>query len=551
MQGVPDFVSNLVAISRDRLIASTRLVLALAGFVAFYLDTGEPRTGSTVVYGLLGLYIALALVCLLLVKRSLKARTVYAIHIAEVALIAVLAATTAGAASPFFVLFTFVMFIATLRWEWRGAIATGLFLCAVLFAMSTASVLTGSAPQEIDRVVLRSIWLPVAAVLFAYVGAYFAYSRKRLADLATWPYVQASSGEFPPLGPLLEHAAQVLGARRAVAIWAWADEPFAFFCCWANGQCEYDRFPPGFADELLPAAGGADSFFWPQDNSEGETRGFGSAYRRLAERFGIEQAVTSAFQQTNCEGRCFFLEMQNHSEEELRLSEIAAFRIGTEIDSHYLQLQHSRDIRYKERLRLTHDLHDNVLQSLTAVAMKLDDVTGSVSQQARQPLLSLHEIVIAEHQRIRTFVDRARESEDTRSFICLLAALNELTDSQQQLWNCAIEIQVSPPDIELDRHSYEQVRFLLQESLANAVRHGGASQVRWTFRFLPYEMQIHLTNNGRKIPESYKESAKPRSLSRRVAQLDGRFNISNSPDGVAIEITFPAGASGMQWQRPA
>ena len=72
MQGAPNFVINLVAISRDRLIASTRLVLALAGIAAVYLGTGEPRAGSFVVYGLLGLYIALALFCLLMVKRTLN-----------------------------------------------------------------------------------------------------------------------------------------------------------------------------------------------------------------------------------------------------------------------------------------------------------------------------------------------------------------------------------------------------------------------------------------------------------------------------------------------
>jgi ABC-type dipeptide/oligopeptide/nickel transport system permease component len=115
------------------------------------------------------------------------------------------------------------MFVGTLRWDVRGAIATGLFLCAVLFVMSTASVLTGSAPLEVDRIILRNIWLPVAAILFAYVGAYFAYSRKRLAELAAWPYVAAASGEYPPLEPLLEHAAKVLGTRRAVAVWSLAD----------------------------------------------------------------------------------------------------------------------------------------------------------------------------------------------------------------------------------------------------------------------------------------------------------------------------------------
>ena len=500
MQGATNFVSNLVAISRDRLIASTRLVLALGGIAAVYLDTGEPRrSGSLAVFVLLGLYVALALVCLLLVKRTLNVRAVYAIHIAEAALIAVLAATTEGAASPFFVLFTFVMFVGTLRWDVRGAIATGLFLCAVLFVMSTASVLTGSAPLEVDRIILRNIWLPVAAILFAYVGAYFAYSRKRLAELAAWPYVAAASGEYPPLEPLLEHAAKVLGTRRAVAVWSLADEPFTYFCCWANGQGECGQFPPGFADELLPGAGRADSFFWPEDGDKA-TRGFGDAYRRLAERFGIERAVTSAFHQTHCEGRCFFLDMQAGSEEDLRLSEIAAFRIGTEINSHYLQKQHARDIRYKERLRLSHDLHDNVLQSLTAVAMKLDDVTGSVPQGAKQSLSSLHEIVTAEHQRIRSFVDQARESEAAQSFVRLLATLNELADSQKRLWNCEIEVEVSPPDIVLDRHSYEQVRLILQESLANAVRHGGASRLRWIVSFLPFEMQIRVVNNGRKIP---------------------------------------------------
>jgi signal transduction histidine kinase len=265
-------------------------------------------------------------------------------------------------------------------------------------------------------------------------------------------------------------------------------------------------------------------------------------------RFNVGQAIVAPFRRTACQGRCYFLDVAECSEEELHLSDIAAFRIGAELDMHQLRMQHARDAGFEARARISQDLHDGVLQSLTAVAMKLEQAAGEPPARSRDALLSLRDLIVSEHQRIRELVNNDTIGGRDLAFVPLLVELRKLAAEQTRLWNCDVSVAVAPAEVLLARHSYREVRYILQESTANAVRHGKASRVSWDFEFLSFEMRLRIRNDGKRIPDAYKELAKPRSLNQRITKADGSFTILNSDEGVDLEIRFPPGASTMQWQ---
>jgi signal transduction histidine kinase len=539
------FVRGIVGVSRDRLVALSRLVLLLAGFCAIYFEReiSSPRSA----YALLALYAVLALVCLATIGRPLKPYLVYLIHFLEIGMIAGLAAVTEGAASPFFVFFTFIMFVGTLRWDWLGALVTGGILCGVLFVMSAVSILTDTTPGEIDRIVLRNAWLVVGVILFIYIGAYRARDRDRLAELASWPAADIGQGELPDLEVFFNHAARAVGAARIVAIWEWPEEPYLYFARCVSSRCDYGQLPPGAFGDLILSDQAKGAFFWAktrmgtrQDNAIGE---------ELIRQFNIDRAIVAPFHLTICKGYCFFLDVDESSDDELRLSEIAAGRIGVELDLHRLSMRRMAEVGQEERAKLSRDLHDSVLQSLTAVAIKLETAAQGNPENSRE-LLLLRDTVATEHRRIRAFVTNPAGARKDEPFVSLLDEVRELAGEQEKLWHCAITVDVEPVSAEVTGSSYEQIRFILQESTANAVRHGGACKLNWAFKALPYELHLHIGNDGKQIPERYRNLASPKSINKRVVQLDGTFTISNTSHGVDLEISFPSGVSSMIWRTP-
>ena len=81
-----------------------------------------------------------------------------------------------------------------------------------------------------------------------------------------------------------------------------------------------------------------------------------------------------------------------------------ACRIGMRLDRLALQRQAEVAIVTREKMRLTQDLHDGVLQSLTAAALQLDLVGKSYDSASRLALVK--QLVAKEQRRIRNFIDQ-------------------------------------------------------------------------------------------------------------------------------------------------
>jgi glucose-6-phosphate-specific signal transduction histidine kinase len=166
----------------ERTIAVSRIVLATGGLLAAYLDPDQPSQGA-IGYAFLGAYVLYSLALLATVSRPLKETSCIAGHIAETGLICTIIISTEGPSSPFFVYFTFVLLTATLRWQWRGALFTGALLSLVLIALSITQLLADHGSADIDRLILRNLYLLVASALFAVLGEHLVRSQERQGRL--------------------------------------------------------------------------------------------------------------------------------------------------------------------------------------------------------------------------------------------------------------------------------------------------------------------------------------------------------------------------------
>src|SRR5207247_10314028 len=92
---------------------------------------------------------------------------------------------------------------------------------------------------------------------------------------------------------------------------------------------------------------------------------------------------------------------------DLVLGEIIARQMAARMDHFYLVQRLHQAASLEERLRLARDLHDGLLQSLTAAALQLEAVRGLLAEKpemARDCLLEVQRLIAAEQRDLRAIV---------------------------------------------------------------------------------------------------------------------------------------------------
>jgi signal transduction histidine kinase len=546
---------RILGLSRERLIAFSRLILAAGALAAIYIDPSQPAHAAGFAYAVLALFLVFSLVALIVAFRSASDPAWnLASHLFDITLISLIIINTEGPTSPYFVLFTYVLFSGTLRWEWRGAIATGAILSVVLIVLVVVSEAIGASERsEFDRLLMRVVYLLVVSCLFAYVGAYLRRSRERLVRLASWPAPGLVTGDDPDLCRSLAHAAAVLGAARVIVIWDREDEPYRYLAHWTEGRCEHSRKPPDAFGTLVASDLATAAFIFEVATGRiirpGKVQPVVNAVDpELIKAFFITDVVTAAFAGPVCSGRVLFLETSYRNEAHVRLAEVVAYRIGLELDHHVLLTQLQRAVRADERGRLARDLHDGTLQCLAAVGLQLQALSARASPESRQMLGSLQRMLSDEQRRIRSFVETMRPSAAPGAF-ALASRLQEHLERNRRLWGCTFQLSVEPPSASVSWHLGHEIELLLDEAIANAVQHGRASRVHVGAELADGQLSLSVWNDGHPLKglsgvfdhaELEAHNSGPVSLRARVARLNGALSLSSLSDGVALQIHLPA-----------
>src|SRR5439155_14312448 len=197
----------------------------------------------------------------------------------------------------------------------------------------------------------------------------------------------------------------------------------------------------------------------------------------LQKEFSIRGVATAPYFGTICTGRVFILDRSNWNDDDLLLSEIIASRIGTELDRQVSQRQNEEAIALRERIRVSRDIHDGVLQSLTAAALQLSLIDQSPEKDRKSRLDLVKLLLTKEQRRIREFVDEISPKAVAENHSILGRDLQRQLEETAQCWNCKTSFSVVPPDTAVPKPLAGQLSLMLAEAVANAVRHGGASNI--------------------------------------------------------------------------
>lgn len=554
----------------ERLIAAGRVVLASFSLLAIWLDPSEPSKYANTAYALLAVYVAYALLIALRVWRSDAAlsRLGLATHIFDLAAFSLFMYFTEGPTSPFFVYFVFSLVCATLRWRWRGTLWTAVAALATFIGLGVyASEVLHDPAFELNRFIMRSVYFGVVATLLGYLGAYEQQLRGEMHKLSTWP--QANPREARALvREVLETAARILGAPRAVLAWEEQEEPWLHLACWSREAFDWTRQPPPAFGPLVAEPLAGSSFLCTEAQSPtptvlhtsptGITRWRGAPlHPDLQKRFAADAVLSLLLPGESIEGRLFFFDKRSMTSDDLVLGGIVARQVAARLDHFYLLQKLKQAAVTEERMRLARDLHDGLLQSLTGAALQLQTL-GRLLQEnpgvAQERLLDIQRLLAAEQRDLRIFIQELRPTPAVApdADFSLAARLAELGQRFETHWGLRVELKMNPVEAQVSESLANQVYRIVHEALANAARHAGASVARVEVGAQDNHVRILVADNGHgfRFRGHYDHAALtegkmgPVSLRERIDSLHGSLAIDSSESGARLEIQLPLGGEG-------
>ena len=547
------------------LIAIGRLVLAIFSLLAIWHDPSEPSRYTQVAYALLWGYVAYSLLLTVLIWRvhMPAGNLLLFTHAFDLLLFTLFMFFTEGPTSPFFVYFVFSMFCATLRWSWRGALWTAGIALMMFIGMGIyAGEIMHDPAFELNRFIIRSVYLAVVASLLGYLGAYEERLRGELLGLAAWPRIIHKDVQGLVRG-MLEYAARILRAPRMLLAWEEKEEPWIYFASWSRNDFRSTREPPDIFEPLVAGPLEGNNFLCLDarmpvptvihTSPAGLQRWRGDPLNpAFQDRFSVRAVLSLNMEGKGLKGRLFVLDKKGMTTDDLVLGRIVAQEMVTQMDHFYMLRQLQQSAVAEERIRMARDLHDGLLQSLTGAALQLETIRHLIETDphtVQQRLLEIQHLIAAEQKDLRVQIQDLKTSplNSPRTDSDLVTRLEELAERIKRHWGIRAKMKVKRLTPGIPRPLIQEIYFIVHESLINAARHANASAVRAEIDVEDNRVNITVSDDGHGFPFQGRYdhttlttlNVGPVTLRERATALGGSLNIESTDTGTRLEITIP------------
>jgi signal transduction histidine kinase len=545
----------------ERLVAGGRVILAAFSLLAIWLDPAEPAKAAELGYALLVGYVAYAVgLALWVLRRGHPSGWLgVADHGFDLLFFSLFMYFTAGPASPFFAYFVFCLVGATLRWQWRGTLWTALASVSAYVAVGILFAEVGDPGFELDRFIIRAVYLLVVAVLLGYLGLHEEQTRREIALLSQVPMTVTTEPRVAAEA-VLAWAGEVLGTEHSWLVWSDREEPGVRLASRHGGELRVAMLAEGSLARWLPPDLG------PRD-SAGDAPGGGRVVERggsvvwepgsalgedLREDLGVRAVVNLALTGEAVSGRLVVAAHRRPAAELMPLAVAVAAATGSRLDHLHLARRLQENAVSSQRSELGRDLHDGVLQSLTGIGLRLASLEKLLDRDpavAREQLEQLRVLVGLEQRELRFLVDELKSTQGRSVNGQVTTALGELGALIERVW----DIDVDCREIgEVPEHLQRPVRSLVREALVNSARHAGAHQLRAAVETRAGEVAVEVADDGcgfgfQGLLEDHELLARgigPRSLLERVVALKGRLWLESGPEGSTVRLSIPVEVGG-------
>jgi two-component system, NarL family, sensor histidine kinase UhpB len=196
-----------------------------------------------------------------------------------------------------------------------------------------------------------------------------------------------------------------------------------------------------------------------------------------------------------------------------------------------------------ERLRTAHELHDQVGQSLTAVALQVEQLAASTDRPTAVRLSELGRQLQGTLDDIRRIVRKLRpEALDDLGLVNALIALASRIARQSEV---RLERDL---DGDLPALSPEQelvIYRVAQEALFNVIRHAGATTARLALDSKDRDVVLTVSDDGQGMPNNGGEAGSGiQGMRERALLIGARLSIDSQPKrGTEVRLVVPVGST--------
>ena len=363
-----------------------------------------------------------------------------------------------------------------------------------------------------------------------------------LRKLSGWPLV-VENDTATSMRRILAHGAAAVGASAVITVWEAEEEPWVYVTSAGSADDTTSRHAPTDLGPLLASGPGSETAIHA-DSSEVQ-----SIPPRIRALLPAGMLASVPFNTEHLAGRVFFGGLVAGGENMIPAVEVVAREIGNSL-AHLYVAERSRAVALREdRLRVSRDLHDGVLQALTGIRLELQDIAADCNAMppTQNRLLAAERAVAIEQRELRTFISGLKPGTASPAAGTLASSLHETAARLAAEWKTTITVRVTPDELEL-RHALEHdVRMLLHEAMVNALKHSLPSRVVVGVGVMAERLLVTVTDDGRGFPfhgrleheALLRDNLGPVSLRDRVQALGGRIAIDSSPRGSRVEVSLP------------
>jgi two-component system sensor histidine kinase UhpB len=193
-----------------------------------------------------------------------------------------------------------------------------------------------------------------------------------------------------------------------------------------------------------------------------------------------------------------------------------------------------------ERLRIARELHDELGQTLTAVALRAEHTAQRAGAEHPEfaQLANLVQQSLADVRRISLEL-RPGALEELGLLNALISLCTRVSEQTGMRIHREFEGSIPdlPPDVEL------AIYRIAQEALTNAVRHANASDVTVSLSCSEGDLVLSVHDHGKGLPEDVIAGGGLTGMRERAMLIGGTLRIDSAP-GVGVEVTLRLALKG-------
>ena len=551
----------------ERILAVSRLVLAVSALALILVDPREPLFGSRALYLVVAAYIVYSGTLLWLFPyQSLRDWSVSKpILLADVCWYTLIVALSEGGTSLFFLFYLFAICGAAIHWG-VGTTVRIAALSAVLYltgVMTVRWITLGPDFSLYSAHFMRPAYLMLLGYLVGLLGEHELAAKRRLIEvLAIQRESRNRRSQLYMLSGLLKRVANFFSADYLLLQ---LRMPHGVGLEWEGRRTPAKRFffrnvPPA---AWLPASAGPLSYRlvhslgnWgrsvecygpgnprPRRLTESEEPSF-LARSRMRSLISVPVSVPEGFRGRILVGRVH----ANFTRDDLDFCNTLVDQGAIILDNLILQEKAEELAIAEERARIARDVHDGFVQSLASLDVGLEVCRKLERKNPTRLSVELEEMqknVKLGYREARRYLDQLRE--DSASGPDIDTAVAEVVREFRERDDTRIEFSSEARGIPARNGVGFEVLQIVREGLTNIARHAQADNAKVSVSADSDHFEVVILDDGRGFPVAGEKtngdlpvSAAPWSIRERVEALSGTLWLkSRAGGGSEIRITLP------------